>query len=53
MGREVAKGLTFSLHSAGHHLPDRSPELNMARVPEDPRVTAWGQTHLLEIWASR
>lgn len=50
--REVSKGLTFPLHSAGHHLPDRSSELDVARVPESLRVTAWGQTDLLETWVS-
>ena len=42
-------GLTFSLHGAGHHLPDGSPELDVARASENPGLTAWGQTDLLEI----
>lgn len=48
----VPQGLTFFLHRAGHHLPDRSSELDVARVLEDLGVTVWGQNDLLEIWAS-
>lgn len=46
-------GLTFSLHGAGHHLPDGSPELDVARASENPGLTAWGQTDLLEICTPR
>lgn len=52
-GKELSRGLTFSLYGVGHHLPDRTPELDVARIPKNPRVTTWDQTDLLEVCISR
>lgn len=43
------RNLTFSLDSAGHHLPYRSPQLDMPRVLKDPGIATGVHTDLLEI----
>lgn len=37
-GWKEGRNLTFSLDSAGHHLPYRSPQLDMPRVLKDAGV---------------
>lgn len=46
----VPKGLTLPLHGAGHHLPDRSPELDASRGSKNARPAAGGQADFLEVW---
>lgn len=48
----MCKGLTFSLDSACHHLPDRSLKLDASRIPKELGTVTWAQNNLLEIWAS-